>query len=930
MFEMLVIGIKTLINYRNLNQTPITLAELRANIALRHTMLIDVIVSLNGLDDKETGAAKQFWAAQTWFLVDYLFTNIDLFNKEFELNIQADTPITKDGLLAIIDKLIAILKSNNDGKKKILLQPLIDDSHATIPTPPKEKSSTNPTLVIQSRDSIAFVKKLTAIGQTVVIMDAANAQRPGAGAYERGTFQEALTRNTDLYLKVLADFDNVFQRAVEEGRTTLKHTKADLQIDVQSYQARFLEMILYFIKKTLINPDYFDRKEAIAEFFSYANQIYGQMQNTVLEIPNDQAYRKKCQIVDFHEVKSTKDLFKKDGTFKVNLADRSVGNCYIVEVAAPDCRKSEGLVDRSCTVDDTRRLNKDPSVIIRNSINCAIRKAVEVNADAIVLNAFGCKAFENNAELVAKIFAEALMRHQEQLKGKTIYFLDLDSHMCTVFGQIFNNTLSRFFIFNPQYINGVRLEVRPGQIQGVRDKEAVFAPTMAVAATYATIHGNKVSASSTFTPEERKSRNVMSLKAELMGLLLKTIEGKNVEVIHLPLLGAGKRKYHPADCIQALIEAIESVSITHPKLKELNIFLHIPEEQKYHRVINWLAMEREPDRKKELAKYYTLIQPERERWMGFGVGLFMTQVRTTTTDTWKSWTKITNNLYLGKIPSIAEANELHNTIHPRLVVSALEDFELAGVGLGIITPNIQTASGWAKIGVEHHHVMVKDGHADDFPTAELTKAVRLILQKMNNNEVVYVHCKAGRSRSATIVVLTLYFQMKLQGDSPNIQEIYDYLKTVRPEVSLTSVEIANIKSTIALVETHPELLRPEHLYYQIAQQSIGPDNIKMHISSYLSSMNGKADIAQLPTFKDLKYDALRNPAKADSTKKLLADIFESENGAWLPWSCRFDIPEITALRNEVLELLSRQLDVDKQLIMNALEIPVKQVGLRRV
>ncbi len=100
MFEMLVIGIKTLINYRNLNQTPITLAELRANIALRHTMLIDVIVSLKGLDDKETGAAKQFWAAQTWFLVDYLFTNIDLFNKEFELNIQADTPITRDGLLA--------------------------------------------------------------------------------------------------------------------------------------------------------------------------------------------------------------------------------------------------------------------------------------------------------------------------------------------------------------------------------------------------------------------------------------------------------------------------------------------------------------------------------------------------------------------------------------------------------------------------------------------------------------------------------------------------------------------------------------------------------------------------------------------------------------------------------------------------------------
>ena len=51
-------------------------------------------------------------------------------------------------------------------------------------------------------------------------------------------------------------------------------------------------------------------------------------------------------------------------------------------------------------------------------------------------------------------------------------------------------------------------------------------------------------------------------------------------------------------------------------------------------------------------------------------------------------------------------------------------------------------------------------------------------RKKNPNAVIFVHCKAGKSRSATVVVayLILFEGMKQR-------DAYDYVKNLRPEVS---------------------------------------------------------------------------------------------------------------------------------------------------
>lgn len=926
MFKKMAAAPRTLYNYYQLTD-PRTISQIQQNKQLRHKLLVDVIVSLKNLDSKETAAAKQFWAVQTCFLVDYLYKNHELFNRILALEIDPESVLTKDRLIKSIDRLIAILEGSDQVKQNYLLGPLIEDSHAVAPKAEILLSTDAPRMEIRDGDSIEFSRKLAANGKTVVIMDAANAQRPGAGAYERGTFQEALTRNTDLYWKILADFNNVLKKALDEGRTSLRHQESDLQVDVPAFQARYLKLILHFIKQCLIKPHYFDSSEAREEFFNYANAIYNDMQNTVLEIPHNGAYRKKCQLISLSGVKTTEDLFTEKGEFDIDLDEALSGSCYIVEVAAPDCRKSEGLTDRYCTIDDVRRNNQDPSAIIKQSIENVVSQAVTLNADAIILNAFGCKAFENNPESVAKIFSEVLRRHHQLLKGKTVYFMDLDTQMCSIFAKTFNTQLAFYYNFNIHDINGVKLQVRLGQVQGLSSKSVAFASTKAVADTYLT-NGCSLRQDQIILPQKSSAHNIMSLKAEIVGMLQTALKLESIDMIHLPLLGSRKRGFHVCDCIQALIEAVEQVTNEEPRLKTIPINLSILEDDKYHTVIKWLTKDRAPVRSKEIQKYYTLLSPDLNRRHNFGGGLFMTHYRIMMKNNWKPWTKITGKLYLGKIPTVYESLQLKKTIPGlRQVISCVEDFELAGIGYGILTPSIQTASGWQALDVHQHQIMVKDGHADDFPCMEIAKAIRIALHRINNNETVYVHCKAGRSRSATFVALTLYFLAKSEGDEVNVEQIFNYLKTVRPEVSFTSVEIANIKKVIELVTNNPQLLQIEPLYYQIARTEITRENIKEHLTKYLCSDKARADISQLPTFKDLKYSALCNSAHTGRTSRLLNDILTSTDAAWISKWYKDESPMISALMDQVLDLIAKELNISTAQIKEALGIPQSQPTL---
>ena len=73
------------------------------------------------------------------------------------------------------------------------------------------------------------------------------------------------------------------------------------------------------------------------------------------------------------------------------------------------------------------------------------------------------------------------------------------------------------------------------------------------------------------------------------------------------------------------------------------------------------------------------------------------------------------------------------------------------------------------------------------------KGVEFLAQKTNNNQRVYVHCKAGRARSATIVICWL---VKHRGMSP--QEAQAHLLACRPQVNPHLLKRAVVREFLGL------------------------------------------------------------------------------------------------------------------------------------
>jgi len=71
-------------------------------------------------------------------------------------------------------------------------------------------------------------------------------------------------------------------------------------------------------------------------------------------------------------------------------------------------------------------------------------------------------------------------------------------------------------------------------------------------------------------------------------------------------------------------------------------------------------------------------------------------------------------------------------------------------------------------------------------------------RKKNNNAVFYIHCKAGKSRSATVVIAYL-----MKSEHWSMNEAYNYLKDLRPNIS------PNLGFVSALMEMEAEIKQQE-------------------------------------------------------------------------------------------------------------------------
>lgn len=134
--------------------------------------------------------------------------------------------------------------------------------------------------------------------------------------------------------------------------------------------------------------------------------------------------------------------------------------------------------------------------------------------------------------------------------------------------------------------------------------------------------------------------------------------------------------------------------------------------------------------------------------------------------------RIDETVILGAIPFRSDVPKLE-AMNVKRVVTLNEDFELDFSRWWTVQPD-----EWQTLGVKHLHLRVVDLVAA--PSVEQTRrGVRFIQDAKREGESVYVHCKAGRTRSATVVAAYL---IEEAGLTPS--EATEHLRNIRSHVSI--------------------------------------------------------------------------------------------------------------------------------------------------
>jgi protein-tyrosine phosphatase len=140
------------------------------------------------------------------------------------------------------------------------------------------------------------------------------------------------------------------------------------------------------------------------------------------------------------------------------------------------------------------------------------------------------------------------------------------------------------------------------------------------------------------------------------------------------------------------------------------------------------------------------------------------------------WNKITDYIILGAIPLQHQMEEIKEE-GVEAVLTLVEPHELQP---GLINPI--SPENWVENAIMHEQIPANDYVG--MPADQIQAAVEFIKEQVDQKKTVFVHCKAGRGRSATAVIayLSLYGDRGLP--SGNLELAHAYVKSRRPQINL--------------------------------------------------------------------------------------------------------------------------------------------------
>lgn len=141
--------------------------------------------------------------------------------------------------------------------------------------------------------------------------------------------------------------------------------------------------------------------------------------------------------------------------------------------------------------------------------------------------------------------------------------------------------------------------------------------------------------------------------------------------------------------------------------------------------------------------------------------------------------RIDDTVIVGALPFPTTSQELVKNENVHGVISLNEDYELKHW--------VTTREEWEKLGVKALYLPTVDLVAAP-SQADLVKGVNFILKHVGCKQSVYIHCKAGRTRSATLAAC---FLVKNFGWTPS--EAVELLMKKRPHIWLRQEQLSAIE-----------------------------------------------------------------------------------------------------------------------------------------
>ena len=157
---------------------------------------------------------------------------------------------------------------------------------------------------------------------------------------------------------------------------------------------------------------------------------------------------------------------------------------------------------------------------------------------------------------------------------------------------------------------------------------------------------------------------------------------------------------------------------------------------------------------------------------------------------WPSYSKINDMLFLGRLP-LKNTND-HLLLQKEgvgAILSLVEDFE--NQSLGILSDPV-TPDDWKSLGIDQ--LQIKTADFSPLSTDSIKKGVEYIEKQEALGKKVYVHCKAGRTRSAAVIVA--YLRKTHPDTFKTVEESVHFVQEKRPFIKLKQDKLDIIKKFV--------------------------------------------------------------------------------------------------------------------------------------